>query len=908
MKRNGYISSEFKQLFKKKSVLISVVIALLVPLVYAMIVLSPKWGPYDNIDNLPVAVVNNDAGVVSNGERINIGEQLIDSLQENRALGWDFVSSDEANRGMENLKYYMVIEVPEDFSEKALTVMDDHPERPELNFIQNEGLHFMAAQVTKNAIELVKNQLSASITGTYVKNVFDQLGEVGEGFQEAADGAEQINDGADQLKDGSGEILSALTDKSGDIRKLADGAQELNEGTRTMRDSLVSKQGDISKLAAGANELNAGTGELLSNLRGKSGDIKKLADGANQLHAGTTQLQQSLKSKAPDINKLAVGANELSQGNSLLLAKVKAASPDIKRLSEGAGRLAVGAEELLAGEEQLLEGIQGLQMGMNDLQGSITSQIIPGAKGLKDGLAEINQGTGHLIDGINNEISGIGDSLEKLLNENPNLKDNQEVKQIQEKLANLASDDNKARISILTESVAALASGANALHNGLIEINNAGFGQLNDGVNRLVAGQKEIIDNLTRENPNNPGLLQATKMIAVGAENVNISWHGDGTKENPGLLPSIHALNQGAKSISDGNQSVKVGWTELQQGAGLLHAGSKQVADGNKTVHSGWNQLAAGAEQLHAGSSQIADGNRTVESGWYELSAGATQLHDGSSQIAEGNRTVKEGWDTLTDGVSQVDDGLAQLVDGSDELKTGLQGGAERTSEIDPAEENIAMFAEPVVLSGEVINSFPFYRDSNAPYILTLALYVGILVMSFVVAYERPATLPSSPITWFIGKVSKLSALAIAQALIISLYSLLILNIEVQSALAFVLYSLFVSLTFLMIILCLVVLAGNIGRFIALAFVVLQLSTTGSALPVHMLPEGLRNLSVFLPFTYSIKGYRNIITLGNFSEVWSSIAVLFIYFLVFAGVALTVFFFKYRSLEVKDIKEIEEAV
>src|SRR5699024_3432443 len=134
-----------------------------------------------------------------------------------------------------------------------------------------------------------------------------------------------------------------------------------------------------------------------------------------------------------------------------------------------------------------------------------------------------------------------------------------------------------------------------------------------------------------------------------------------------------------------------------------------------------------------------------------------------------------------------------------------------------------------------------FYRDSNAPYILTLALYVGILVMSFVVAYERPAMMPTSPVHWFIVKVSKLSLLAVAQALIISLYSLFILKIEVQSGILFIFYSLFVSLTFLMIILFLVVLAENIGRFIALAFVVLQLSTTGSALPVHMLPEGLRN-------------------------------------------------------------------
>src|SRR5699024_8508046 len=142
------------------------------------------------------------------------------------------------------------------------------------------------------------------------------------------------------------------------------------------------------------------------------------------------------------------------------------------------------------------------------------------------------------------------------------------------------------------------------------------------------------------------------------------------------------------------------------------------------------------------GSSQISDGNQTDESGWQELSSGATELHDGSTQISDGNATVKEGWETLTDGVIQIDDGLLQVVDGSAELHEGLEGGAEQAGALDPQEDNIAMFAEPVVLDGEVINSFPFYRDANAPYIITLALFVGVLAMSFVIPYRKAAITP----------------------------------------------------------------------------------------------------------------------------------------------------------------------
>jgi len=194
MEKSNYFSSEFKRIFNKKSVLISVAVVLLVPLIYAMIMLSPKWGPQDNIDNIPVAVVNNDRGADQDGTVVNIGDELVENLKANPTLGWDFVSSEEADKGMDDMKYYMLIEVPEDFSENAITVMDDEPVQPELKFVQNEGLHYMAAQVTDTAIETIKTQLSTQITETYVQTVVDQLGGVGDGFSEAADGADQIND------------------------------------------------------------------------------------------------------------------------------------------------------------------------------------------------------------------------------------------------------------------------------------------------------------------------------------------------------------------------------------------------------------------------------------------------------------------------------------------------------------------------------------------------------------------------------------------------------------------------------------------------------------------------------------------------------------------------------------------
>src|SRR5690554_7004872 len=100
--------AELKSVFQKNKVLGSILV-LLVPLVFVGILLSPDWGPYDNLDNLPVAVVNKDAGSENNGDPINVGHDLVENLKAIDSLGWEFVTEEEADKGLEDMKYFMVI-------------------------------------------------------------------------------------------------------------------------------------------------------------------------------------------------------------------------------------------------------------------------------------------------------------------------------------------------------------------------------------------------------------------------------------------------------------------------------------------------------------------------------------------------------------------------------------------------------------------------------------------------------------------------------------------------------------------------------------------------------------------------------------------------------------------------------
>lgn len=746
------LGTEFQKLTKKKTLLFAVFGVLLIPIIYVAVLLSATWGPYDYMDNLPVAVVNKDAGGVSSGEPINVGNDLVDTLKESKTLGWEFVSEKEADKGLKDNKYYLVIEIPEDFSQKVTTVLDANPQVPELRYIKNEGLNFMAAQITNSATERLREQLGDKITATYAKTVLSKFGDVGEGFTAGADGSNQIYEGTTQLADGTDQILSSLKGKTADIQKLATGAQQADQGA----------------------------GKLLSAIKGGTSDINKLADGSNQVAAGT------------------------------------------KSLSNGSKEILTGLKSASAGTTQLVNGIE--------------KEMLPGAQAIAGGLNQINAN----IDNLN--------------------------------------------------------AGAQSVAGGLAQIN-ANIDSLNTGAQSVANGlaQFEALIPALKANPALAPYADSLQQLIVGSKNVSTGVSGvtAGIKQ---LAPGSQQLSQGVSSVTTGVKQLAPGAQQLANGISGALPKVKSLSSGLNQLTAGQTKAVAGVESLASGASQVAAGNTTLTKSWSTLDNGVSSLKSGLSQISNGNKTVATGWSTLTNGVSAVNDGVLKLQNGSKELSTGLSDGAEQVSALTVTDNNINMFASPVKLTGETVNGYEFYRDSTAPYILSLALFVGILVLSFFVDFKKPAIIPSSAISWYASKWLQLAIFAIAQALVVSLFTLIALKLSVGSIPAFIFFTIFVSVTLMSIIFFLVALAGNIGRFVALIFIVLQLSTTGSNLPIPMLPENLQTLSKLLPLTYSNAGFKSIISLSDSSMTQANALVLFIYLVIFSVLAFIVFLFSYRTL------------
>ncbi len=164
---------------RNKAAIVVIVAVMFLPSLYAWFNILPSWDPYANTSDVKVAIANKDKGTEVKGQTINVGDEIINSLLENKQLGWQFVSEEEAVRGVEQGQYYASVIIPENLSEKLMSVLTGNPEKPLLDYYINEKINAIAPKVTgAGASAIVENIQSGfvQVANEAIFNVFNDVG------------------------------------------------------------------------------------------------------------------------------------------------------------------------------------------------------------------------------------------------------------------------------------------------------------------------------------------------------------------------------------------------------------------------------------------------------------------------------------------------------------------------------------------------------------------------------------------------------------------------------------------------------------------------------------------------------------------------------------------------------------
>lgn len=569
------LRQEWHRLFKNKILLIVIVAVITIPTIYTTLFLGSMWDPYGNIDKLPVAVINHDVPVTYADQKLDIGGTLMDELKDNDSLDFQFPSEAEAQKGLKDGTYYMVITIPEEFSAHAASLTDAHPEKMTLAYETNPGTNYIASKMSETAMKELESSVQEEVTKTYTEVLFDKLAEVGDGMQEAADGSGELKSGANQLADGNQTITDNLQVLSDSTLIFADGSRELEVGLSQYTDG-------VSAVAAGAEELKNGVNALDSGVN----DAQK---GGSDLAAGAADVDDNMTA-------LNAGLSELNAAASAL--------PDAAdALNAGAASLSDGAAQLSGGIASLSEGAAGLKDGADALSSGLQSAA-SSSQSLRNGAAGISQALSTLAgaEGVPEEVRA-------------------QIAAVQQQ-----ADKFSAGVSAYTYGVDKAAAGSAQLASKIPDLQN-GISTVQDGADSLKKGIGQLQTGTSALAEQAPALAGGISTAASGADQLQ--------KQGTSVLRQGAAnLDSGLGELAQGSAKLKDGTDTLVSGAGQLTSNSKALTEGAAKLTDGAGQIRSGAGQLSDGSRELGDGIGQISEGADTLSK---ELGSGAEQIRETN-------------------------------------------------------------------------------------------------------------------------------------------------------------------------------------------------------------------------------------------------------------------------------
>ena len=97
----------------------------------------------------------------------------------------------------------MVVTLPSDLSEKAASILTDHPEQMNIDYQTSSGHSFIASKMSDSAMTQFKTKCFCQCNWDLHESFISKMGDLKSGLTKAADGSEQLANGASQLAVGS---------------------------------------------------------------------------------------------------------------------------------------------------------------------------------------------------------------------------------------------------------------------------------------------------------------------------------------------------------------------------------------------------------------------------------------------------------------------------------------------------------------------------------------------------------------------------------------------------------------------------------------------------------------------------------------------------------------------------------
>jgi putative membrane protein len=115
---------------------------------------------------------------------------------------------------------------------------------------------------------------------------------------------------------------------------------------------------------------------------------------------------------------------------------------------------------------------------------------------------------------------------------------------------------------------------------------------------------------------------------------------------------------------------------------------------------------------------------------------------------------------------------------------------------------------------------------------------------------------PKRALSWWAGKAMLIGLYGLLQGLLLALFTIFVINIEIDNTVHFTLTLVTWSITAMFIVCLLTAALSNIGKFFAIIILILQLGSSEGTFPIQLTNAFFQTLHVYSPMTYVIKALR----------------------------------------------------
>ncbi|PFJ15377.1 phage infection protein [Bacillus cereus] len=878
--------TDLRNVAKHWAAIVIVVGLMILPSLYAWFNIKASWDPYGNTKEVPIAVSNQDAGSNLRGKEINIGKEIVDSLKKNKNLGWKFVDEKQAIYGVERGDYYASITIPKDFSEKIATVLDENPQKPELDYYVNEKINAIAPKITAKGASGITEEISKNFVKTANGEIFKVFNDLGIDLETNLPSIEKVKNLVFKLEAQFPE-MNTLMDKALDDATRAEDVVKVAQKELPVVESVIN---DGQEALANLDKFFANNDQTLKNAPGTiRNDLtvaKEVMDKANAvtdflMHPGVdfSGMKGLPEFPArPDLSKLNDEgykniARNINQtvNNALNSARAGTAygKSVVNGLQNGQFDPEKAKQDLNAVSENLQGRIDSIAYLINvftELQKSATTDF--GKSFFQERVDRLTQLKGRMENANNGikdivNVIGTGQEVKKDVTDVANQKldaanalIDQAEKEYNERFVadykkavstvDQAKDDaNEMYDNIKNE----YDKVKNHLEDAIAEINNSGINGL-EGTKVVLNdlnGQLQATNNLIGDVI--PVLESINKVLADVNSDKNLNNEIEKlNKVQNAVQKGIDATNKATTLINNGQKPTKEVVESINE---ATKNASAQLGDFlakyDSEIVPNFNEAIARTKEMSKNTSQILneadkklpDVKKLLEDSSKGLVDGKKKLVDIKAEMPNTEKKIKELADKIRDFESEED--LKDII-------RLLKNDVEKQSDY---------FANPVNLKENKLFAMPNYGSAMSPFYTVLALWVGALLMVSLLTvevHEEGANYKSHEI--YFGRLLTFLTIGLSQAFIVSMGDIFLLGTYVVDKFWFVLFSLFIGGVFVCIVYSLVSIFGNVGKSMAIILLVLQVAGSGGTFPIQMTPAFFQAIYPFLPFTYAISAIR----------------------------------------------------